>query len=94
VIPLRLLYLDIATAFTVVFCIGAALSYWAHEPDEVKQMGQAALKLILGVVAYPLTVASIILIHISSCVMTILRYTGGRVTGEQIEKIALKVTFD
>lgn len=86
--------LTLAVAFALLALAGLGLSYWTREPTKVKRVGQIALKLILGLLSYPVVMVVIVLIFGLLLVGTLCTYTLRRVAGMPTPMVRVKVSFD
>ena len=84
----------LATVYAICALLSLAVLYWMRNPDKMREVLRRASILILGLLSYPVVVISIILTHIFQCVVTIARYTMGRVCGQKITRFTVTVTFD
>ncbi len=77
---------------TALLCIG--LLQWLDDPEKIKGPARAAFKLILRILAYPITVLGIVLVFNAMMIFTIVRYTADRVSAGPTRNYRVKVSFE
>lgn len=93
-VPVEVILFLTALALLAIAALLAAGLYWSREPVKVRNGFRRASNLILRLLSYPLCLLALTLLFIGQWLMTIVRYTAGRVRGEPMTMIKITVAFD